>query len=109
MLSFRLVKSVNMRFFPQGLQQLPDSLSEAVQSLDLGETESDTDSISTPSSSPSHRNPSGNCHPIIVSFDLIWPQVKIPNQCLVSTCVILEMILYLENCNGKRGLGTGGN
>ncbi|XP_054270048.1 uncharacterized protein LOC128991297 isoform X2 [Macrosteles quadrilineatus] len=55
----QLKHSDSLLLLTQGLQQLPDSLSEAVQSLDLGETESDTDSISTPSSSPSHRNPSG--------------------------------------------------
>uniref|UniRef100_A0A1B6M6W8 FERM and PDZ domain-containing protein 4 n=1 Tax=Graphocephala atropunctata TaxID=36148 RepID=A0A1B6M6W8_9HEMI len=55
----QLKHSDSLLLLTQGLQQVPDSLSEAVQSLDLGETESDTDSISTPSSSPSHRNPSG--------------------------------------------------
>ena len=51
---------ITTNILAQGQKQLSEGLTDAVQSLDLGETESDTDSISTPSSSPSHRNHPGN-------------------------------------------------
>lgn len=55
----------------QGQKQLSEGLTDAVQSLDLGETESDTDSISTPSSSPSHHNHPGNTHVFATNFHTI--------------------------------------
>lgn len=53
----------NIYLYLQGQKLLSETVNDAVLDLDLGDnepSESDTDSMSTPTSSPSHRPGSGN-------------------------------------------------
>ncbi|XP_063233819.1 uncharacterized protein LOC134537383 isoform X2 [Bacillus rossius redtenbacheri] len=82
----QLKHSDSLLLLTQGQKLLTDAVNEVVSCIDLGETEpseSDTDSMSTPTNSPSHRASSGKDHASVLkpsdsSFGLHSPDNLLP-------------------------------
>ncbi|XP_039287999.1 uncharacterized protein LOC111046332 isoform X3 [Nilaparvata lugens] len=89
-----------------GQNPVPENLTEAVQGLDLSvETESDTDSVSTPSNSPSHKNHHGKNRDSDSSFGLHSPDNLVPGA---GQEALQELWKRLQEETASLGLEVGG-
>ncbi|XP_075228103.1 uncharacterized protein LOC142328284 [Lycorma delicatula] len=102
----QLKHSDSLLLLTQGQKQVPDELTEAVQALDLSvETESDTDSVSTPSNSPSHRNHHGKNRDSDSSFGLHSPDNLVPGA---GQEALQELWKRLQEETASLGFEVGG-
>jgi hypothetical protein len=64
-LSINMGHYVYIYLYLQGQKLISEAVNDVVRGIDLGDnepSESDTDSLSTPTNSPSHRPMTGNAH-----------------------------------------------